>query len=276
MLATLGYWLADLAVMMMPARAADALAVRLARLWFRLRPQARRTLEANLGRLVPGVSPRELRARTLGAFEHFALSFVDFLRLARLDVRALESAIEVRGAHHLQAARDAGRGVILLSVHLGNWEWGAAYLAAHGQRIHLLARPHASWFVETLFRRRREQRGVGVLAGAPHWPRVASALRRGEWVALMGDRPARGMRPGARAAAGVPVCAWAAALARRTGAVVVPAVMVRLAPGRYAACFEPPLAAERVTGGGRAALRGFLMRYPGQWFGFEPLPESLG
>ena len=69
--------------------------------------------------------------------------------------------------------------------------------------------------------------------------------------------------------------AWAAALARRTGATVLPAVMLRLAPGRYAACFEPPLSPEACAAGEhQVALQRQIERHPGQWFGFEPLAEK--
>jgi lauroyl/myristoyl acyltransferase len=270
MIAFLGYLTADLAVRLLPATLADRLAVALARLVFAVRPPARRALEANLSRLLPGTSDDHRRGTARAAFEQFALSLTDFLRLGRLDGPALEGAIEVRGGEHLERARASGRGVILLSAHAGNWEWGAAWLAARGARLgarlHVVARPHPNRWVERLFARRREARGVALLPGRPLWPGAARALKRREWVALMGDR--RGPRG--------PVCAWAAALSRRTGAVVLPAVMLRLAPGRYAACFEAPLTPEACAGGGyRDALRPHFERHPAQWFAFEPLPDGL-
>jgi Kdo2-lipid IVA lauroyltransferase/acyltransferase len=270
MLAFLGYLTADLAVRLLPQGFADRLAVALARVVFATRPRARRALEANLSRLQPGATALERSGTARATFEQFALSLVDLLRLGRLDGEKLERAIEVRGGEHLERARAAGRGVILLSAHAGNWEWGAAWLAARGARLgarlHVVARPHPNRWVEALFARRRAARGVATLPGRPLWPGAASALKRREWVALMGDR--RGSR-GA-------VCAWAAALSRRTGAVVLPAVMLRLAPGHYAACFEPPLTPESCAGGGyRDALRPHFERHPAQWFAFEPLPDGL-
>ena len=266
MLAILGYLMADLAVRVLPARFADGLGLVVAHLAFAARPPARATLEANLGRLMPGTTATARRTTARRAFEHFALSLLDFLRLGRLDGRALGEAIEVRGAEHLERACAAGRGVILLSAHLGNWEWGAAWLVARGTRLSVIARPHPNPWVERFFARRRFGRGVAMLFGRPLWPRAARALRRREWVALMGDR---------RSAHGSG-WAWAAALSRRTGAIVLPAVMLRLARGRYAACFDPPLSAEACSGGAyRAAMHRQLVRDPGQWFAFEPLPEGL-
>ena len=266
MLAILGYLTADLAVRLLPAAWADSLAVAVARLVFVARPPARPVLEANLARLLPEATAINRRAIACQAFEHFALALVDFLRLGRLDRGALGEAIEVRGAEHLERACAAGRGVIVLSAHLGNWEWGAAWLAARGAPLSVVARPHPNRWVERFFRQRRRARGVSMLPARPLWPGAARALRRREWVALMGDR--RG--------GGGSECAWAAALSRRTGAVVLPAVMLRIAPGRYAACFEPPLSPEACAGGGyRAAIQRHLERHPAQWLAFEPLPEAL-
>jgi len=266
MLACLGYLTADLAVRLLPVGPADRLARGLARLAFAVRPPARRRLEANLAQWRPGMSAAARRATAREAFEHFALSLADSLRLARLAPAALERAIEVRGREHLEHARASGRGVILLSAHAGNWEWGAAWLASHGPPLHVVARPHPDRRVDRRFHRLRRARGVGMLPGRLLWTGASRALRRREWVALMADR---------RGALG-PVCPWAALLARRTGALVLPALMLRLAPGRYAACFGAPLSAEACAAGGyRDAMRPHFDRHPGQWFAFEPLPEGL-
>ncbi|OGF15203.1 MAG: hypothetical protein A2W00_06300 [Candidatus Eisenbacteria bacterium RBG_16_71_46] len=267
MLSWLAYLIADLVSRALPARAVDGLAVALARVAFALRLPARRALAANLERLLPGTGTLERRALARAAFEQFALSLGEFLRLDRMAPGRLAGVIEVRGIEHLAAARASGRGVILLSAHLGNWEWGAAFLGAEGKKIHLVARPHPSPLVEAFFARRRRAWGVSSLSGSPLWRDAARALRRREWVALMSDRGTHRRT--------APVCAWAAALARRTGALVLPGVMVRIGAGRYAACFGPPLSPEACRRGDLRSLRPFLERYPGQWCAFEPLPEGL-
>ena len=265
MLALISYMTADFAIRVLPARVANGLARTCARVAFAFRPAPRRRLEANLSRLLetPGV-----RARALESFEHFALTLTDFLRLGHIRRESLPASVEVRGAEHLAAAAASERGVIVLSAHVGSWERGAAFLASLGRHVHIAARPHPSRRVEDFFARRRGSWGVSRLCGRPLWLAASQALRRREWVALMGDRraPEGGASP----------CAWAAALSRRTGALVLPAVMLRLADGRHAACFEPPLTPEQCRGGGyREAMRRCLERAPGQWCAFEPLPEGL-
>jgi KDO2-lipid IV(A) lauroyltransferase len=158
--------------------------------------------------------------------------------------------------------------VIVLSVHVGNWEWGAAYLSALGARVHLAAREHDERGLEDWFARRRARHGVHRLDGTPLWPAAAGALRRREWVALMGDREPPGKRGS--------VCAWVSLLARRTGAVILPAVILHRPGGGYTASFEAPLTPrECLAGGYRRVVHRTLERYPGQWLGFEALPEGL-
>lgn len=139
------YLAADLVVRMLPARAADRLGVGLARLAFAARVPARARLLENLARLLAPGTDLESVARE--AFENFALSFTDFLRLGHGDGGRLASVVEVHGGEHLAAARSSGRGVIVLSAHLGNWELGAAWLAAGGTPVHLVARAHPSPWV---------------------------------------------------------------------------------------------------------------------------------
>jgi KDO2-lipid IV(A) lauroyltransferase len=278
MLALSVYLSAEFIARVLPGRLVERFAVRLARIAFWLRLPARRRLEENLAWLerparsrVPAVS---LRSRARAAFEHFALSIVDFLRLSRLDGHELRDRIEVRGAEHLALAEASGRGVIVLSAHSGCWEWGAAYLAALGQRVHVVARQHSSPWVERFFARRRERWRVSRLCGGPLWIAASRALRAREWVALTGDRDAA-IRLADRVAK-PSVCAWVAALSRRTGALILPAVMVRLGNGRYAACFDRPLTAESCLDGGyRDALRRLLAGHGEQWSAFEPLPACL-
>jgi KDO2-lipid IV(A) lauroyltransferase len=257
---------------------AQRLARTLARVAFALAKAPRRRLEENLGWLAgPATRPRAEvpSSQARAAFEHFALSVTDFLRLSAQSGGEIAGEVEVRGREHLAAAQESGSGVIVLSAHAGCWERGAAYLAALGRPVHVVARAHASPSVERFFARRRERWRVFRLCGGPLWLAACRALRRREWVALAGDRNAGLQTPAARGGRSS-LCAWVAALSRRTGAMVLPAVMLRLGDGRYAACFERPLAPDaRLNQGYRDALRRLLADHAEQWSAFEALPEWL-
>ena len=271
MVTHLAYQAAELATRALPRRTADALARYLARAAFAARVPARRAAEENLARLLPAAAAGAHQVLARESFESFALAFADFLRLRRMCSADLFRAVQVEGREHLDAARASGRGVILLSAHLGNWEWGAAWLGASGIPLHLAARPHADAAVERLFERQRRAFGVRLLPAPSRLSHAAALLRAGQWLAIMGDRPATAHPPH-----GGSVCASAAALARRTGAIVLPAAVVRLTATRHALVCEAPLTPEACRGGGyRAVVERWLMRYPGQWAAFEPLPGGL-
>ncbi len=205
---------------------------------------------------------------TRAAFEHFSLSFVDFLRLDCMAPADLRRSVRVEGEAHLRAAMASGRGVVVLSAHLGNWEWGAAFLGALGVPIHLAARPHGRG-VEPFFQERRRVFGVDSLEPTALFSSVSGALRAGEWVALMGDR-------GADAKHGGSVCGWAAALAQRTRSLILPAAMVRNEQGGHTLMVGPPLEPAEVRCGAHRELMGrWLRSNASQWAAFEPLPEGL-
>lgn len=272
MISWLLYRVADAITRALPAAAADRLGAWIARLVFALHVPARGHLERNLSRLLGPGHEAEIPATARGAFENFAVSLADFLRLGHDGGGGLDGIVEVDGAEHLEAARRSGRGVILLSAHLGSWELGAAWLAGAGTPIHLVARPHPSRRVEDFFARRRATCGVGLVSARPLWRSAAAVLRRGEWIALMVDRRASDRPDSAHAS----VAAWAATLARRTGALVLPGVIVRLPDRRFAARFDRPCEAAEARGDGALALlREQVRRHPAQWAAFEPLPEGL-
>jgi KDO2-lipid IV(A) lauroyltransferase len=260
MMAYVSYRVADALVGALPDPAAEWTARTLARALHALHVPARARLERNLERLG---GPRLARTRSREAFEHFAMTLTDFLRLGHVTPRDLDRRVRVEGEEHLDAARRTARGVIVVSAHAGSWELGAAWLAARGIRLRIVARPHPSAAVERFFLRRRARWGVLPLEGGSTWLAAARALRSGEWVAIMVDRAGRRGSP----------CAWVAALARRTGCRVLPAVMRRGQGGGHLLCCGP--LEDGSQGATRTALASWLAGAPEQWCAFRPAPEGL-
>jgi KDO2-lipid IV(A) lauroyltransferase len=266
MISAAAYRVAEWLERRLPRAWAVRLAVWLARAAYLAHVPARSALERNLALAMP--EPGEAGAAARRAFEQFARAFVEFLGLERMSRGVLAEVVELRGLEHLESAVASRRGVILLSAHFGNWEWGAAALAARGVRLHVAARRHGSRTVEAMFERRRRAFGLARLPGQPLWPGAARLLRDQGWLAVMADRSTPGSRH--------PVCVWAAALARRTGAALLPAVTVRTSDGRYALIVEPEITPEACTRGAfQDFLRRQLERHPGQWCAFEAASGAL-
>lgn len=270
----------------LPRRAMHQGGRALARVYYGLRPKYLRAARANLG-VILGSSERSPEVRRL-AFEmvvsHFS-AWVDFLHFATRPPEDAARLIEgVSGYSHIVEGRLSGKGVILLTAHLGNWEVGGLMLAQVRQPIHVVLVPDIFPGVERERRRLHERYGVTEIrvdrSIAPTLA-VLRALGRNAIVAMQGDRDFD------NTGVAVPFFGREAyfprgplRVAMASGATVLPAFIVRLPDGRYRAIVEGPLPIE--TRGERdaalavnleryvAILERYVREYPEQWYCFYP------
>lgn len=254
-------------------RCAEGLAARYARRAVAERANIRANLSLILGALLPEDSPliREV-------FRHFAWYLAEFLAVHRTGL----PPVQFEGAEHLERARAAGRGVIVMTAHLGNWELGAMAIRALLRcPVAALAQPHEDPRINRLFDRQRWHGGVAVIPVGPQAAmRSLQVLRGGGVLGLLGDWPFSD--PGVAVTlfgrrAMVPL--GPAILSLRAQAPIVPCACVRLAPGRFRMRFdapiEPPRAGAQAAGPlaqrYAAALEGVIRQAPTQWVRFTPV-----
>ena len=215
---------------------------------------------------------------------HFA-AWLDFLHFAsrppRESARLVESVV---GFSRIVEARQRGKGVLLLTAHLGNWEVGGFMLAQVQMPISVVLVPDIFPGVERTRRRLHAQANVAEIpidhSFVPTLT-VMRALESNGVVAMQGDRDFDNT--------GVAVPFFGKdsyfprgpfRVAMATGAVVLPAFIIQVPDGRYRAVVEEPLAVER-EGNRESALRENMLRYvaileryvrdyPEQWYCFYP------
>lgn len=101
----------------------------------------------------------------------------------------------VEGDEHWQAVRDAATGAVLVTAHIGPWESSTLEGASDaGRRIHVVREaeidPRAQEFVRGILRQAGEHYVAHFAGENEHLVlELVEALRRGEIVALQGDRP---------------------------------------------------------------------------------------
>jgi lauroyl/myristoyl acyltransferase len=246
-------------------------------------PQRRRVVFENL---LPVVNGDRLAARiaTRELFGQFGLKLADLWRYeSGLSVYNLFNSLT--GWEHYEAAHAQDRGVLFLTIHLGNWEFGAPLLTQRGIRLQVitLEEPDARF---TEFRQRARARwGIETLALGNDPFGAVEIIRRLEAnnsVALLMDRPPK--QTAVRVELfGRPFDASisAAELARATGCVLLPVYLPRTSRG-YAAQILPPVQYDRREIGsreGRIQLTQKIMQcfepairlYATQWFHFVPI-----
>ena len=259
-----------------PVRLAAARAV--ARAVGRVLPAERSRVRANLARVLAGATPRELDAAVGKTFANFGAFFADLLILNRAAPDTLRPYVAERvGDENLDAAFAAGRGAVLVTAHLGNWELGGRLLACRGgaPRTHVVLSAEEDAALERHLRVNAPELCFVTRTHPTSTLGLLAALRRGEAVAMQGDRPT-----GERGDRLVPFFGSPAAfsigpfvLARAAGAPVVPAFCTMAPDGRYRVDVGPPIwvkPGEEMAGLETlvAALERAVRAHPTQWFNF--------
>ena len=186
--------------------------------------------------------------------------------------------------NHVAEALDRGRGVILATAHVGNWDISGRALHATGRPVHLVMGREPNETTQEYARQSREQAGVRVIytdSSVFSAFNMIRALRRNEILAIQIDRGNGGADSaklieffGARA----PFQEGPFHLARLSGAPVVPVVTLRRGLRHYEILLgEPRWVSREVPGDAERALRetvAFLetaiREHPEQWFQFAP------
>lgn len=269
-----------------PRRFTRPLARKLGSTYFRARPKYRDAVCSNLSVILeqpPDSAPVERAADEMFR-GHFA-SWLDFLHFASRPPKESATLIAaVEGFSHIVEGRQKGRGVLLVTAHLGNWEVGSLMLAEVRMPIHVVLVPDIFPGVERARRRLHQRAGViEIPVDRSFVPTlsVMRALEENAIVAMQGDRDFNNTGfavPFFGRQAYFPRGPFRVAMA--TGAMVLPAFIVQNSDGRYRAIVEQPLEIDR--GGDREAalavnlsryvaiLERYIREYPSQWYCFYP------
>ena len=255
------------------------------------RAGVREAVQGNLSRVL-GLPPDSVAVEETGLamLSNHSRLWIDFLRYAgqgEVDPGALISFQE--GTHLLHEAHDAGRGGILLTAHVGNFELGGFLLRRFGFRVSAVYRPDPSPVVE---RHRIEARraigveGIPVTSSALSFISVLRALEGNALVAMQGDRDVSGTGrrlPFFGETASFPVGPFR--LAAASGAPLLPVFVLVDSDGRYKTIVKPPIPVPDGGRGGRdeaivesmrtfvALLEETIRSHPSQWYQFTPFWE---
>jgi predicted exporter/lauroyl/myristoyl acyltransferase len=270
-------------VQRLPRALTTALARALGRIYWHLAAHRRAVVIENILPVLNGDRPAAVAAAKK-MFCEFALKVADLWRFeSGTDVSGEKAAWQ--GWENFETARAHGKGVLIVTPHLGNWEIGAAFFVEHGVSMLVLTQAEPEAELTQMRQASRARRGIETLVvgeDAFAFIEIIKRLQAGATVALLVDRP-----PPATAvtvelfgrAFGASIAA--AELARASGCAIVPGIIVRNARG-YAATILPEIAYDRAAIGNRDArirltqqiLRAFepaIRQHVDQWYHFVPV-----
>ena len=253
------------------------------KLIYYLLPIRRRVVLSNL-RLVFGgkVSEAEIVRLAQAFYGHMARSLVEFLRFSWLSTARRAALVRVENVDAILRAHAQGKGVLVLTGHLGNWELatvaGMANFPQHRGRLHIPRKPlHPSW-LDTLVTGRFRRAGLGVLPKKGALDSILDRLAAQDVIVFIFDQYAGG-RDGVEVeflGHKARTFRSLATIALATGAPVVPSATWREPDGQHVLRFEEALPLiecddpdEAIRANTRAynlALERLILQHPEQWF----------
>ncbi|MBI5441044.1 MAG: lysophospholipid acyltransferase family protein [Deltaproteobacteria bacterium] len=255
----------------------SALGRAVGRLWHAVDARHRGIALENVGAAFPEWSAAEVRRLVSANFQHLGVTGAECLGLRSATAEEVRDRVRFAGTEHLDEARARGKGVFLLTGHVGNWELAGAAMAVNGSPFAAVGKRLANGAVDRRVIELRERFGSRII---PHRRAVSQVLRglgRGELIAfLMDQRPRRNEAVESRFfGRRVATNHGLALLALKTGAPVIPVFDERTGEGHvltFHPALEPPREGEReerirrYTALFDEIIEAAVRRRPEQWF----------
>jgi KDO2-lipid IV(A) lauroyltransferase len=258
---------------------------------WRTMSQTRAAVADNLSAIFPGDSRRQLERRALSTIRAYANDVIDFIRAIEAPEEELPGLADVidRDARVFRELLGAGRGLILVTGHYGNWEIGGVLMRRLFKLpLTVVTMPEVSPEVDRLRRSIRQSLGVEsieVRRSLDTPLRIARELRENRIVAMLMDRHVD------RDCVDVSFLGRTAAFLRTpalmgylTGSPLMPCFIERMAPGRFRLRPGEPIVLSRERPREeaiQAAAQQFadqlsvrIRRHPQFWYQFYPYWES--
>ena len=223
-------------------------------------------------------SPREIEKIAKDCFTYIAKSAVELMFFFDKP-QALKSRVQIQGRENLDQALAAGRGVILVSAHFGNFPLLLGRLAVEGYKVGGIMKPMHDAGMEKIFLKKREKFGVRTIYSQPRNECVnnsITALRNNEilfipidqnfgtggvFVNFFGQKAATATGP--------------VILAQRTKAALIPCFILRQPNDHHRIIFEAELKLEEGKDAQDVILvniqrltdiiETYIRKYPAEW-----------
>jgi len=271
-------WLFVQALGVLPRRLCRAAGIVLGMSAYILIGRLRRVGMRNLEIAFPQMQEKQRARIVRQLFVGFGRHLAEFCMFPRYTEENARGVAVYDGFENYAAARDAGRGVLLLTAHLGAWEIGSFVHSIFGHPIKIVVRRLDNEKVDALVERYRTLHGNETFAKEDFARGLLAAMKAGETVGILMDTnmtPPQGVFVDffgklACTASGM------ARVALRSGAAVVPAFTIwdkKLE--KYRVRFDPAL--QLVSTGDDDAdaisntalfnrvIQDYVTRYPEQW-----------
>lgn len=271
-------WLFVHVLGVMPRGLARAVGAATGGIAFRALGRLRKVGLRNLRLAFPEKTEAEREAILRVEYRNLGYLMAEFCKMPRYTAEGASRFIRYEGLENYQRARERGKGVLVLTGHLGAWELSSFYHSLMGMPMGMVIRRLDNPLVDAFVNRVRCMHGNRVIHKDDFARGLIASMRAGETVGILMDTnmtPPQGVFV---PYFGVPACTASgmARIALKTGAAVVPGFLLwEDAEKKYVLRFGEELTvvntgdaeADAVTNTARftGAIEEYVRRYPEQW-----------
>ena len=262
----------------LPRPLARSLAAMLARILYALMPKLRKTAEVNLRIAFPDWNEAQRKAVSRGMARNLGWMAAEFARFPRYSKGNIEQIVELDGHENFLEGQGRGKGVLVLTGHIGAWELSSFAHALYGFPLHFMARPIDNRKLDDLVSRYRCLPGNRPILKNESARVMLKILKESGTIGILADQNSMPEEAvfvnffGKTASTTTGI----ARLALHTGAAVVPGYAVWDAGIRkYRLRFEPPVELLRTGDTERdvfentqrftKVIEEIIRKYPEQW-----------
>ncbi len=241
----------------------------------------REMVQRNLSQILE--DPSQVNRTVRHTFVRYAKYLVDYTRMDLLNEEHLRRMVHgFEGREHIDRAISQGKGGLILTAHLGNWEMGGIFLTLMGYSLTIITAPDVEARLHDYRVRLRQEQKIKVITlddTLASSLAVLKALQANDLVALLGDRDLFSK--------GIPVNFFGqkvffpvgpALLGYLSEAALIPTFVLMDRDDKYRCLAESPIILQKT--GNRdediavntqriaTVLEKFIRLYPDQWYTF--------
>jgi Kdo2-lipid IVA lauroyltransferase/acyltransferase len=201
----------------------------------------KRVVERQIAAAFPELRRVAVQRLARESYRHMGRTFIETALLDSLGADGLQKLVEtVEGWEEIEDVMSKGKGAVLVTGHIGNWELAGAYVAARGVPLDAIVRGMANPLFDAYLNHTREAIGMTIVHDSEAVRRTPRSLRAGRAVAFVADQGVMGLASTFVPFFGRPAKTprGAAVFALRFNVPVVFVVALRQPNGRYRVVVE--------------------------------------
>ncbi len=154
----------------------------------------KRVVERQIAAAFPALDRDAVVALARESYRHLGRSFIETALLDTLGKDGLQQLVEtVEGWDEIADVMSKGRGAVMVTGHIGNWELAGSYVAARGIPLDAIVRGMANPLFDAYINHTREVMGMTVVHDSDAVRRTPRSLRAGRAVAFVADQGVLGL-----------------------------------------------------------------------------------